>query len=122
MIFLLLGHPIADLALEPCVELVLRDGVQHRAVVVGAGRLGIPRKAVGLRRHGNLVDLLPGPLEVGAAGRDDLELRPGVALALVGVQVLAERRVRDGRVADPLGAAERGLDGPLGLLNREEAE
>jgi len=38
----LLGHAIANLALEARVELVFRDGVQHRPVVVGAGRFGVP--------------------------------------------------------------------------------
>ncbi len=61
--------------------------------------------------------LLPGHLEVGAAGRDHPHPRIAVALALVDVQV----GILDGGARQALGAAEARLDRPLVGAHGEEA-
>ena len=73
-----LRDPEADLAVDPGGEVVLGHGLD------GGLALGrVPGQIQGLSRHIDLMDLLPGPLEVRPPGADDGQARIAVARPLL---------------------------------------
>src|SRR4029078_11789601 len=109
------------LALQPGIELVLGHGLQLQAALVGPRILEIYRHVDGIDGHKDLVYLLPGPLEVGTAGPDDLQHGIAVTLPLVRAKVLGQRRVQRVSSLDALRAAEARLHGALVLVDAVEA-
>ena len=117
-----LGDAVADLAVQAGVELVLGDGLQHGAAVIGRGILRVVRHVHGLRGDGDLVDLFPRPFEIRPARRDDAHLRIVVALLFLGAQASAAMgSCSGGGVAHALGAAEAGLHRALVLVDGVKA-
>ena len=115
-----LTHAVADLAGQANVELILGDGGQLGAALVGGWVLGVEGHVGRLSGDRDLVDPFPGPLPVGAARRYDAHLGVGVALALLGPQVLGEGVFERG-FAQALGSAEDRLDRALVLVDGVEA-
>ncbi len=117
---IVLGDPIADLALQAGVELVLGDGFEDRAPGVGGGSFRVVGHVHRLRGDGDLVDFFPRPLEVRAARRDDAHLRITIPLALLVIEGLGDGVVDRGRNTDAFGPAEAGFHGPFVLIDRVE--
>ena len=111
----------ADLASQSGVQLILGDGLEEGAPLIGPGIRRIIGHVQRLRGHGYLVDLLPGPLEVGTAGWDHPHLGIGVAIPLLHRQVLGDGIIQGGRAAHPLSPAEGGLHSPFILGDGEES-
>jgi hypothetical protein len=101
--------------------LVLGDGFQHGAVVVGAAVFRVPADVDSLGGDGDLVHGFPRPLEVRAARLDHADLRVGIALALIGRQRFGNRVVERGGRTNALGPTEAGFDGALVLVDRIQA-
>jgi hypothetical protein len=117
-----LGYAVPDLPGQPGVELVHRHGFQNGAAVVGGGGFRIHRDVGALRRHRDLVDAFPRPLEVRAARRDDPQLGVFVALHLVARETGGQLGIVErGLVIDALRTPEDRLDRPLVLVHRVQA-
>ena len=82
---------VTDLASEPSIELIFGDGAELGTIGIGARILGIEGHVESLGGDVYFIDLLPRPFEIGAAWRDDADLRVGVATAL-----LRRKRLGDG--------------------------
>ena len=117
---ILLGDPIADLAVQAGEELILRDSFEDRAPGVGGGRFGVVGHVHRLRGDVDLVDFFPGPLEVRTAGGDDTDLRITIPLALLLIEGLGDGVVDRGRNTNAFGSSEPGFHGPFVLIDREE--
>ena len=114
-----LRHPVADLAGQPGIELVLGHRFEQGAAGVRLRRLQIDGHVHGLRGDRDLVDLLPRHLEVRSSRSDDPDLRVGVARPLLGQQLLGDGLVESGFAAgNALRAPECRFDGALILIHR----
>jgi hypothetical protein len=114
------GDPEADLAGQSGIELVLGDRLQQGVALVRRARIGVPCHVHRLGGHRDLVNLLPGPAEVGTARHDHLDLRAGVALALAANQRLRQRVIERREIAHADSAAKHRLHRPFILVNRVE--
>ena len=114
-----LADPVAYLAGQAGVELILRHGFEHRAAGVRLGVFEVERHVEGLRGDRHLVHFFPRHFQVRTAGADDPHLRVNVAVALVRTQRLGDGVVERGPVArQPLCATEARLHRALVLVDR----
>ena len=112
------ADPIADLAGQTGVELILGHRLEQRAIGIRHRRGRIERHVHRLGGDRDLVNLFPRPLEVWAARGNDAELRIVVALFFLVGQWIGDRIVGRHGPFDPLRPSKRGLDGPFILVDR----
>ena len=113
-----LGDAKADLAIEPDIELILGDGIEDAAGVVGGRIIGIPGHVHRAGGDVHFVHGLPRPFKVRTTRLDDAHLRVVVAQFLIGGEMLRDGIINRAKIADALRTPEAGFDRAFVLIDR----
>ena len=104
-----LGNAPADLAGQAGIQLILGNGFENGALIIRIGRVGIEGHVNGLGGHGNLIDLLPRPFEIGSARRNHAHLRVAVPRLFLLIEGFGNGVFERGGLAHAFGAAKAGF-------------
>jgi len=110
----------AKLACHIDVELIFGDRLKNLTVLIDPWIIRIVSDAGGLNGHADLMDPLPGHLDIGTTRANDAHLGVTIPCLVLIAEMIGDRQIQGSFPPNPLDPPEGGDDSPLILFHRVE--